>query len=78
MSWERECLYRIYIPKQHSITEFYFLFLVKFFVAAFVAKLDILLENVNTSPKPKVTSSLDNEEGPEFSAIDVEDRGINS
>ncbi|KAK1565166.1 hypothetical protein Q3G72_020239 [Acer saccharum] len=39
----------------------------------FVAKLDILLENVNTSPKPKVTSSLDNE-GPEFSAIDVEDR----
>ncbi|KAL5751040.1 hypothetical protein ACOSP7_025643 [Xanthoceras sorbifolium] len=44
------------------------------FVAKLVLGEDILLENVNTSPKPKVTYSLDNEEGPEFSAIDVDDR----
>lgn len=57
-------------------------------ISAFVAKLflreDVLLENVNTSPKPKniesTTSSVDGDcnlgVGQEFYAMDVTNRGI--
>lgn len=68
------------------ITYFFPFLCVKIYVAAFVAKMflreDILLENVNTSPKTKVTSALeknsDNGMGAECSVTNVEDEGINS
>ncbi len=54
-----------------------------FFVPAFVTKLvtreDIMLENVNTSPKPKdVESNLDSDGGTgrDFCTLDVNNKGI--
>lgn len=56
------------------------IYLFIFGVAAFVTKLvlreALLLENVNTSPKPKASRSIDDEEVPEYSAIHVEDEGM--